>query len=92
MLDGTCVHRLNVCADYSTILNTRVGKHPYSILPDSGVQGKGILEDFSLIKEDWIREHLGKLNVLRSMGPGRMHPQVQRGLANIIARLLTSIF
>lgn len=31
-------------------------------------------EDFSLVKEDWVREHLGKLDIHKSTGPEGMHP------------------
>ncbi|GAB0208568.1 mitochondrial enolase superfamily member 1 [Grus japonensis] len=31
-------------------------------------------EDFPLVKEDWVREHLGKLDIHKSMGPDGMHP------------------
>lgn len=29
-------------------------------------------EEFSLVKEDWVREYVGKLH--KSMGPDKMHP------------------
>lgn len=34
----------------------------------------------SLVKEDWVREQLGNLDIHKSMGPGGMHPQVLREL------------
>ncbi|GAB0208607.1 mitochondrial enolase superfamily member 1 [Grus japonensis] len=31
-------------------------------------------EDLPLVEEDWVREHLGKLDIHKSMGPDGMHP------------------
>ncbi|GAB0208601.1 hypothetical protein GRJ2_003325800 [Grus japonensis] len=31
-------------------------------------------EDLPLVKEDWVREHLGKVDIHKSMGPDGMHP------------------
>ncbi|NWX33671.1 RTJK polymerase, partial [Notiomystis cincta] len=49
-------------------------------------------EDIPLVKEDWVRKHLGKLDIHKSMGPDRMHPGVLRELADTIVRPLTIIF
>ncbi|GAB0190168.1 hypothetical protein GRJ2_001482100 [Grus japonensis] len=43
-------------------------------------------------EEDWVREHLGKLDTHKSMGPNRIRPQVLRELADVIARPLSIIF
>ncbi|KAJ7417295.1 rna-directed dna polymerase from mobile element jockey-like [Willisornis vidua] len=40
------------------------------------------------MQEDWIREHLGKLNIYKSTCLDGVHPQVVRGLADPIARPL----
>lgn len=42
--------------------------------------------------EDCVREHTGKLEIHKSMGPAGMHPRVLRELADTIIRQLTIIF
>lgn len=49
-------------------------------------------EDFPLVKKDWVRKHLGKLCIHKSMGPDGMHPQMLRELTGTVVRLLTIIF
>ena len=41
--------------------------------------------------EDWVRDHLGKLDLHRSIGPDGMHPQVLKDLADAVAKLLSII-
>ncbi|GAB0185971.1 mitochondrial enolase superfamily member 1 [Grus japonensis] len=48
-------------------------------------------EDFPLVEEDWVREHLGNLDIHKSMGPYGMNSSVLRELADVIARLLSII-
>ncbi|GAB0183454.1 mitochondrial enolase superfamily member 1 [Grus japonensis] len=46
----------------------------------------------TLVEEDGVREHLGKLDTHKSMGPDGMYPQVLRDLEDIIDRQLSIIF
>lgn len=49
-------------------------------------------ENFPLVTEDWLREHLGKLVIHKSIDPDGIHPWVLRQLAGITARPLMIIF
>ncbi|GAB0207177.1 mitochondrial enolase superfamily member 1 [Grus japonensis] len=49
-------------------------------------------EDLPLVEEDWVREHLGKVDMHKSMGPDGMQPRGLRELADVIVRPLSIIF
>ncbi|PKU44177.1 rna-directed dna polymerase from mobile element jockey- hypothetical protein [Limosa lapponica baueri] len=49
-------------------------------------------EDFPLVEEGQVREHLSKLDIRKSMVPDGMHPRALRELAEVIAGLLSIIF
>lgn len=46
----------------------------------------------SLVEEDWVQGHLCKLDTNKSMGADRIHPQVLRKIANVIAKPYSIIF
>ncbi|PKU35582.1 glycerol kinase [Limosa lapponica baueri] len=45
-------------------------------------------EDFPLVEQDWVKDHLGKLKTHTSMGPNGMHPRELRELSDVIAKPL----
>lgn len=44
------------------------------------------------VEDDQVREHLHKLDTLKSIGPARMHPWVLKELAGVIVMPLSIIF
>lgn len=56
-------------------------------------QGEGWSKKYvTLSEEDQVSEHKSKLDMIKSMEPDRMHPQVLRELADIVVKPLLVIF
>ena len=49
------------------------------------------MEDFLLIRQDMVRDHLAKINAYKSMCPNGMHLHILRELAKVIAEILSLI-
>ncbi|KAJ7406599.1 rna-directed dna polymerase from mobile element jockey-like [Willisornis vidua] len=48
-------------------------------------------ESFPLVEQDWIWDHLSKLDTHKFMDPNGMHSKVLRKLADVIATLLSIV-
>lgn len=48
-------------------------------------------EDFSLVEQDQVRDHLGKRDTCKSRGPNGMHSPVLRELPDVIAKALPMV-
>jgi len=44
-----------------------------------------------LVEEDWVKDHLSKMDTHKFMCPGGMHPGVLRELADVTAEPLSII-
>jgi len=77
-------------AFFASVFRTKAGPHESQSLE---VREEAYREDdFPLIEEDCVRDHLSDLDAHKFMGPAGMHPRVLRQLADVIAEPLYMIF
>lgn len=88
---GTWLHRtwkrLGYCMP--SLPQSLLGRQLSGILGHKARRSK---EDIPVVEQDHVREYLGRLDVLKSSGCDRMHPQVQRVLSPVITMLPTILF
>lgn len=56
------------------------------------VRDSGTRKTYLSVEDDQVRTHLNKPDIHKSMRDDRMHTQVQRELANVIIKLIFTIF
>ncbi|KFQ05916.1 hypothetical protein N329_02339, partial [Haliaeetus albicilla] len=44
------------------------------------------------VRKDQVHDHLGNLNIHKSMGPDKMRPRIPRELTDVVAKLLSMTF
>jgi len=72
--DAEKAELLNAC--FASVFSAKAGPHE-SQAPEVREEAHRE-DDFTLVKEDYVRDRLSDLNAHKSMGPNGMHPRVLR--------------
>ncbi|PKU46275.1 rna-directed dna polymerase from mobile element jockey-like [Limosa lapponica baueri] len=76
-------------AFFASVFTAKAAPHESQALETRGKVWRE--EDFPSVGEDWVRDHLAKLDIHKSMGSDGMHPRELRELADVITEPLSII-